>query len=815
MEHVLGFNMSRKLQEPRESTRNNSTVEALMLEDITIADITDGNVNLKEKALKYTCIECKFITVNKDKMDIHVMTEHESSSHEEPTFFCNVCKHEFNEVINYNSHIIIHDETQQGIVEQKNQNQRHTKALEDDSISDDLNKVQNTLKKEADIAVLENLIYCEILECFVGTLHVVKEEPQSVYEEPQVVCDETHSVNKEQLIDDKEQQTVDRDNIEEYNTSQVFLCENCKYVARNKEWLEIHKRSNHGVIPVINQDFDELVELTCRLCVFEGKGESEIDNHMQSIHKQIPFISCTKCEYKTQTKTDLEKHVQTIHMIVKVNIQTNDQIAVSCELCEYKCRYNIQLMKHMKSHHEEKDAENEMGKYKCVICEFTANFLFDMWQHRHTKHADATPEFLPKSKSKEDVAFAYLAEQMLELTEEMETLKKDCKGAFEALANIMETQQNTVREEATTNYNTIIAAIAGLGKQFESSKINQPKKQNEEIPHTNHSNIQEQIPNSNIQEQIPKPSPPPTSSPPLPPSTSSPPSPPPTFHPPRSEYKIRTKVLYVGDSVGRNVRFPIVEKVNKCSIKTAKAYSSAFDKTAMWPESNFTEVVKKELQKKTYDCLVMSAPTVDITNLDTSKLKHSDNTTIYQQKVLISCQNMFNAAKNSLQAFPSLKQVILMEHAQRYDSEDIDPIRLKTALVKYANNVLNQLWLDSPLKNKICIGNHSLENGSSGSTHDEMFMNVKTGNYDGVHHYGIRGNTCYTKSVSIILQKNLKNHQNDQHERSSPQYFHQQECPQAVHQKKQIYQNGKQTKYHPSVKNVNRFSVFNSNLGNL
>ena len=102
------------------------------------------------------------------------------------------------------------------------------------------------------------------------------------------------------------------------------------------------------------------------------------------------------------------------------------QAAVSCELCEYKCRYNIQLMKHMKSHHEEKDAENEMGKYKCVICEFTANFLFDMWQHRHTKHADSKPEFLPKSKSKEDVAFAYLAEQMLELTEEMETLKKDC-----------------------------------------------------------------------------------------------------------------------------------------------------------------------------------------------------------------------------------------------------------------------------------------------------------------------------------------------------------------------------------------------------
>ena len=42
--------------------------------------------------------------------------------------------------------------------------------------------------------------------------------------------------------------------------------------------------------------------------------------------------------------------------------------------------------------------------------------------------------------------------------------------------------------------------------------------------------------------------------------------------------------------------------------------------------------------------LVMSAPTVDITNLDTSKLSPTDSTEAYQQKVIVSAQNMFSLA---------------------------------------------------------------------------------------------------------------------------------------------------------------------------
>ena len=254
----------------------------------------------------------------------------------------------------------------------------------------------------------------------------------------------------------------------------------------------------------------------------------------------------------------------------------------------------------------------------------------------------------------------------------------------------------------------------------------------------------------------------------------------------------------------------------KCTIKTSKAYSSGFDKAAKWPEYNFTDVVKKELGNKAYDCLVMSAPTVDITNLDTSKLSQSDNSTFYQQKVFMSCQNMFNSAQNSLKDYPNLKKVIIMEHAPRYDSKMVDPIGLKAALAKYANNVYNQLWLDSSFKNKISIGNHTLSTSSSGAIHEDSFRNFKTGNYDGVHFYGNSGKKVYTKSVTSILQKSLPNEQKQQQQESDlPQDYHQHKCPQAVYQKKQKKQNDNQSRYHPSVQVNNRFSVFNSNLGNL
>ena len=86
------------------------------------------------------------------------------------------------------------------------------------------------------------------------------------------------------------------------------------------------------------------------------------------------------------------------HVTIKVNVQINEQIVLSCLQCEYKCRFNIQLKKHMNRKHCGK--ETEQGKYKWVLCSFNGNFLHDIWKHRQAVHADAIPEYLPKTKSR-------------------------------------------------------------------------------------------------------------------------------------------------------------------------------------------------------------------------------------------------------------------------------------------------------------------------------------------------------------------------------------------------------------------------------
>ena len=151
-----------------------------------------------------------------------------------------------------------------------------------------------------------------------------------------------------------------------------------------------------------------------------------------------------------------------------------------------------------------------------------------------------------------------------------------------------------------------------------------------------------------------------------------------------------------------------------------KQYSSVHDINAKWPEQNFTDVVNYALKNpglENYDVLVLSAPTVDITNMDTSKLSPLDNTEIYQQNVIISTQNMFSLAQAALEQNRNLKSVVLMEHTPRFDGLDVDPTSLKPNLVKLANSTLNQLWLNSHLKNKISIGHHSLENSGTETAH--------------------------------------------------------------------------------------------------
>ena len=266
---------------------------------------------------------------------------------------------------------------------------------------------------------------------------------------------------------------------------------------------------------------------------------------------------------------------------------------------------------------------------------------------------------------------------------------------------------------------------------------------------------------------------------------------------------MQPKILYVADSVGHTASILNVELNSKSRVVTAKAYSSVYDVNARWPKQNFSEVVKNNLENQgrdNYDVLVMSAPTVDISNLDTSKLTSNDSTKIYKQKVIESSHNMFRVAEESLKMNPGLSKVVIMEHPPRFDDKLVDPTLLKPTLAKLANSTLGKLWQNCSLKDKIVIGRHSLENSGAVEEHSARYEDQRTGRYDGVHLYGYKGRKDYTNSVKTIFMVALSDNGV-----GTAQAGNHENCPQTKYKK---------NKHQPTVNTKNRFSVFNSNQGN-
>ena len=101
-EHVLqSFDNSRNIDVQKQSTRNNSIVENLMIEDATITDLTQETTTLDEPVLKYTCNECNIATKSQADINDHVQRKHANNPEEEVKFVCTKCPYEFSEQENY------------------------------------------------------------------------------------------------------------------------------------------------------------------------------------------------------------------------------------------------------------------------------------------------------------------------------------------------------------------------------------------------------------------------------------------------------------------------------------------------------------------------------------------------------------------------------------------------------------------------------------------------------------------------------------------------------------------------------------------
>ena len=248
-----------------------------------------------------------------------------------------------------------------------------------------------------------------------------------------------------------------------------------------------------------------------------------------------------------------------------------------------------------------------------------------------------------------------------------------------------------------------------------------------------------------------------------------------------------------------------VEIETKSRVKTIKAYTAVEDLKARFPSKKFTDVTQAALKDTREDDkfteLVLAAPSVDISNMNTENLTRNENIEAYEQNVIISCQNMFSVAHNAVLDNPELRKVVIMEHAPRQDLHEVDPIRLKRKLAKLANSTLAQLVRNSGMQDRIILGKHSLNI----TTPSAVYRDDLNGRYDGVHMLGSHGREIFTRSVCGILISVLpvtttptKHH---------PKYSHD-TCPQAQYQKRRQARAELSQNY--SVPVNNRFNV----LGN-
>ena len=230
-----------------------------------------------------------------------------------------------------------------------------------------------------------------------------------------------------------------------------------------------------------------------------------------------------------------------------------------------------------------------------------------------------------------------------------------------------------------------------------------------------------------------------------------------------------SKMLYVSDSVAANVDIPKLERESNSEITCLRAYGAAFKNDARYPRNNFTDTVTEAISKEQFDVILLSAPSVDVTDLDTAK--NPDVVRLYAEQVaVVSAENMFQVATKALKHNSATSKVILMGHLPRYDLKEADPKGIKMMMTKSYSNTLLQLRKRSPLRQKIFVGSHhKLE--CSGKTFHARYTRLEDNYCDGIHLYGEDGKKALTCNILNML------------EHFAVVLSHKTECPTAVYQR--------------------------------
>ena len=147
---------------------------------------------------------------------------------------------------------------------------------------------------------------------------------------------------------------------------------------------------------------------------------------------------------------------------------------------------------------------------------------------------------------------------------------------------------------------------------------------------------------------------------------------------------------------------------------------------------------------------------MDISNQDVSRGAGEDN----KVETMNSVRNMVEAAHYALET-GQVEQVVLMQHAPRWDTPRKDPYGARPQLAELANDTLNRMVDQSKYRGKIMVGVQTGLHVEGRARADLMTCsgdnwrsrNVKNGKYNGVHYYSRQGQEALTASMLEVLRQ--------------------------------------------------------------
>ena len=217
----------------------------------------------------------------------------------------------------------------------------------------------------------------------------------------------------------------------------------------------------------------------------------------------------------------------------------------------------------------------------------------------------------------------------------------------------------------------------------------------------------------------------------------------------------KKKLLFVGDSLSRNLNISVIKNVTDMNVKRAEAFIVAKDDPkARFPDKNFIEVVPKELEQDDYSVLVLQGGTNEVTNLDVSG-NVSEKIEALKDEIKTSSVKMFEVAQKSLAQNKNLEKVIILKRIFRCDLPKDDPSQIKSRLSEFGNRVLEDIYLSKGCPSNISITNQPLE--CQGDLRVARYGYPTSRNYDGVHMRGKQAVQHYTGSIVNVLLETLPN----------------------------------------------------------